>query len=319
VGDEESTHISEIMTGLILFKRVSGRCPRSVTYVRIRSDEIIVSSSLQSARSEDTVAREGCPVEYIATARERAAPERLMRSSWTLGMKRLLGTARELLACRLEVLAARRRGSSNAGQRAALLQRVSARMGARMGLQARVSGPVPSGACLLVANHMGYLDPVAIGAVLPLSAIAKSEVTQWPAVGEALEELGVVFVERGSAMSGALALRKAMRVLQAGVPVLVFPEGTTTFGEDVLPFSRGAFGIARMLRVPVVPVTIRYETRLACWVGSATFIPHLIRLHKRGSVNAEVIFGPPIEPMAFPDASSLAAATRLCIRSLVLP
>ena len=49
------------MTGLILFKRVSGRCPRSATYVRIRSDEIIVSSSLQSARREDTVAREGCP------------------------------------------------------------------------------------------------------------------------------------------------------------------------------------------------------------------------------------------------------------------
>lgn len=188
-----------------------------------------------------------------------------------------------------------------------------------MRMYVQVHGTVPRGPCVVAANHMSYLDPIAIGSVLPLSAVAKSEVTRWPAVGQAIEELGVLFVRRGDAMSGALALRRAIRVLEAGVPILVFPEGTTTFGDDVLPFSRGAFGIARLLRVPVVPVTLRYDTEDACWVGSATLMPHLLKLHRHERVRADVIFGPPLEPMAFPDASSLAATTRQCIRSLVLP
>jgi 1-acyl-sn-glycerol-3-phosphate acyltransferase len=103
------------------------------------------------------------------------------------------------------------------------------------------------------------------------------------------------------------------------VPVLVFPEGTTTFGDDVLPFSRGAFGVARLMRVPVVPATLRYESSEACWVGSASLLPHVIKLHRENEVRAALTFGPRLDPMAFPDAASLAAATRQTIRRLVLP
>jgi len=187
-----------------------------------------------------------------------------------------------------------------------------------MRLSVCVRGPVPKGACIVAANHMSYLDPLAIGQVLPLSAVAKAEITGWPAIGEVLDELGILFVERGKAHSGAVALRRAMRILRNGVPVLVFPEGPTTCGQDVLPFSRGAFGIAQLMRVPVVPATLRYESSEACWVGSASLVPHLLKLHRHPRVDAELIFGPPLEPLAFPDASSLAAATRQCIRTLIL-
>jgi 1-acyl-sn-glycerol-3-phosphate acyltransferase len=191
-------------------------------------------------------------------------------------------------------------------------------MGTHLHLEVCVQGPVPDEPCVIVSNHMSYLDPLAIGQVLPLSAIAKSEIAKWPALGGALEELGIVFVERGNARSGAVTLRKAMRLLRAGVAVLVFPEGTTTFGDDVLPFSRGAFGVARLMRVPVVPATLRYESSEACWVGSASLLPHVMKLHRQNEVRAALTFGPRLDPMTFPNAASLAAATRQHIRRLVL-
>lgn len=182
-----------------------------------------------------------------------------------------------------------------------------------------IRGETPEGPCLIVANHVSYLDPLAIGWTLPVGAIGKSEIMDWPGVGEAVSDLGIVFVERGSAHSGAVALRKMMRLLQDRVPVLVFPEGTTTTGRDVLPFARGAFGIAQILCVPVVPATLRYECTDVPWVGSASLLPHALKLHRHALIRTELVFGPKLEPRAYSDASALADATRECIRSLLLP
>ena len=241
----------------------------------------------------------------------------LDRASWPVAVGRTVATAGEAVALRRDVLRQSRKNQEPA-RRASWLRHGSSRIGRRMRLAVDVEGPVPSEPCLIVSNHLSYLDPLAIGQMLPLSAVAKSEITGWPAIGEVLDALGIVFVERGNPRSGAVALRRAMRVLRAGVPVLVFPEGTTTRGDDVLPFSRGAFGIARLMRVPVIPATLRYGTSEACWVGSASLLPHLLRMHRHQEVGVRLTFGPRLEPMAFPDASSLAAATRQCIRSLVL-
>jgi 1-acyl-sn-glycerol-3-phosphate acyltransferase len=170
---------------------------------------------------------------------------------------------------------------------------------------------------LIAANHVSYLDPLAIGQIVPLSAVAKSELGRWPAIGETLEALGIIFVERGNALSGAVALRKAMRILRTGVSVLVFPEGTTSLGDDVLPFARGAFGFAQILGIPVVPVTLRYDSGEVSWVGDASLVPHAAKLHRYDQVNVELVFGSPIRPAAFSDARSLASATREQIRSHV--
>lgn len=188
-----------------------------------------------------------------------------------------------------------------------------------MRLEVRTRGRIPGEPCVIVANHLSYLDPLAIGATLPVGAVAKSEIMGWPGVGEAVADLGIVFVRRGCARSGAVALRKMMRLLEAGVPVLVFPEGTTTMGRDVLPFSRGAFGVARLARVPVVPATLRYDSEEIAWVGDASLVPHALKLHRRNHIRAELIFGPGLQPLAFADVSALAEATRQCIRSMLLP
>jgi hypothetical protein len=80
-------------------------------------------------------------------------------------------------------------------------------------------------------------------------------------------DLGVVFVARGDAHSGARALRSAEAALAGGLPVLNFPEGTTTSGRSVLPFRSGVFGLARRTAAPVVPIALAYDP--PCWRGWA--------------------------------------------------
>ena len=207
----------------------------------------------------------------------------------------------------------------DARQRAAQLTDACARLNQSLRLDVRVRGRVPVEPSIIVANHLSYLDPLAVAEVVPVGAVAKSEIMGWPGVGEAATELGILFVKRGCPRSGSVALRAMMRLLDAGVSVLVFPEGTTSTGGDVLPFSRGAFGIAQLKRVPVVPTTIRYGTPEACWVGDDWLLPHAVKLHRFDRVSVDLVFGPSLQPSTFGDAAELAEATRQCVRSLLLP
>lgn len=178
---------------------------------------------------------------------------------------------------------------------------------------------LPLGPAVFVANHLGYLDPIIIGAHVRVSPIAKAEIADWPVVGARAAALGVNFVRRGNPHSGAVALRRAARALGAGVSVLNFPEGTTTRGETVLPFSRGIFGVARLLGVPVVPLRLDFRDRDVAWVGDATFLPHYLRTASRSVVRARLAVGHPIPATAERDASTLARLARFVIQSELAP
>ncbi len=179
-----------------------------------------------------------------------------------------------------------------------------------------VAGRVPSSPALLVSNHLGYLDPIVLGAILPCLALAKREVRSWPVLGPKLRELGVLFVDRGDPISGARALRAMLRAFAVGTSVLNFPEGTTSDGRALLPFRRGAFGAARIARVPIVPVLVEYDDARVAWVGDATFLPHYAALVARGPVRARVCFGRPIVTHHGKTARALADEARAAIEDL---
>ncbi|MEM7436002.1 MAG: lysophospholipid acyltransferase family protein [Myxococcota bacterium] len=245
----------------------------------------------------------------------RATPA---RDSWGPALTRAAASALEVVGCGRTIR--RATGSLVAPRDKALeMQRVSARIGRRVGLSVETEGEVPRQPCVIVANHLSYLDPIAVATIVPTTAIAKSEVRSWPAIGGALNSLGVLFVRRGDPGSGAVALRMAMRALDAGVPVLVFPEGTTTYGDDVLPFERGAFGLGALKGVPIVPVALRYSVRDAAWVGDTDFVPHFVSLHRHPQVLAHLRFGRSLDARDFEGARSLAAAARNEVRSLLGP
>ncbi|MEZ4362710.1 MAG: lysophospholipid acyltransferase family protein [Kofleriaceae bacterium] len=182
-----------------------------------------------------------------------------------------------------------------------------------------VEGLWPREPAILVANHVSYLDPIIIGACHEVSPVAKAEVHDWPIIGAVAARLGAVFVSRGDVLSGAMALRRAQAKLAAGVCVLAFPEGTTSVGASVLPFRLGAFGLAVLADVPVVPVTLQYASPELIWTGDATFLPHYLKAASRRSISAVLRIGAPLRPQVPPGAKSLLASRRrLATRQLAM-
>jgi lyso-ornithine lipid O-acyltransferase len=179
------------------------------------------------------------------------------------------------------------------------------------------TGEIPRGTALIVANHVSYLDPLAILPVCPAAPVTKGEVLGWPIIGPIARELGAVFVRRSDPMARARVLRRVYELLASGVPVLNFPEGTTTAGDRVEPFWRGTFGVAQRLRVPVVPVAIRYRDRGLAWYGGASFVPHYLGVAARPRVEIELEFGEALATRTGESPEAMAARARNLIAHML--
>jgi 1-acyl-sn-glycerol-3-phosphate acyltransferase len=197
------------------------------------------------------------------------------------------------------------------------LSRMMTEVCASHGVVVVTSGPVPCGPVVLVANHVGYLDPLVLGGAVPCLPIAKHEVASWPLIGSAGRRHGVMFVRRGDAWSGARALLAARRALAGGVSVLNFHEGTTTAGASVLRFQRGIFGLAARTRVSVVPVAIAYDDEDLAWTGDALFLPHYLRTLRRERTVARLRFGCAMTPSRYGSAASLAEEAQAVVAHLL--
>lgn len=217
-------------------------------------------------------------------------------------------------ACVLEAAgqAGRLRGDPrdrrDAAFRALLLSKVCTRLAEAHGLQIDRSGEIPSRPTVFVCNHVSYLDPVALAALVPSLPLSKAEVQGWPVIGRLMESLGVRFVRRDDAHSGAGAIRWMIRALRDGASVLAFPEGTTSDGSRVLPFKAGAFAAARHAGVAVVPLAISYGDAGLAWVGDDSFVPHYLRTASREVIEARIDACEPLRPTRY--ATDLELARR---------
>ncbi len=179
------------------------------------------------------------------------------------------------------------------------------------------SGPAP-GSGLVVANHLGYADVLALGSILPRGAfVAKREVRSWPVVGWLVAMAGTVFIDRENPRRLAESLAEIERLVAAGLTVVVFPEGTTTDGSQVLPFRSSLLAVAAELGCPVAPVAIRYigadgrPNRSLAYYGDDVFAPHLAAALAADPSRVHLAFGLPVVD---PDRKALA----LRLRGLVL-
>jgi len=170
---------------------------------------------------------------------------------------------------------------------------------------------------VLVANHVGYLDPLVLASIVPCLPVAKRELARWPLFGPLGQAHGVLFVARGNAASGASVLRAARHVLAASVSVLNFPEGTTTRGEAVLPFRRGIFGLARIADVPVVPAALSLDDARLAWTGDDLLLPHLVRTLARRELTIRVRFGCAMTPGRYGSAADLAHEAHSVVEHLL--
>ena len=147
----------------------------------------------------------------------------------------------------------------------------------RMGLGLVVQGVLPQGAVLVVANHVSWLDILAVHAVLPQARfVAKSDLQRWPLLGWLIGAVGTLFIERERKRDAVRVVHRTAEALADGQTVAVFPEGTTGTGPQVLPFHANLLQAAISVSVPIQPLALRYaepgqafSTR-AAWVGDDT-------------------------------------------------
>ncbi|MBC9251650.1 glycerol acyltransferase [Pseudomonas alcaligenes] len=158
-----------------------------------------------------------------------------------------------------------------------------------------VQGELPREPMLWVSNHVSWTDIPLLGQLLPLSFLSKAEVRTWPLAGWLAHKAGTLFIRRGSGDSNLLA-RLLHRHLTAGRHLLIFPEGTTTDGQQVRTFHGRLLTSAIEAYVPVQPVAIRYlrngETdAIAPFIGDDDLLSHLLRLFaaERGTVQIQLL------------------------------
>lgn len=178
-------------------------------------------------------------------------------------------------------------------------------LGIRLDVRGRLARDKP---LLIVANHTSYLDIEVLGALVRGSFVAKAEVASWPLFGILAKLQRTVFVDRRPTQAGKQKDAITQR-LEKGERLILFPEGTTSDGNRVLPFKRALFAVAqqeiRGKPLAVQPVSIAYagfsnlpmdrHTRpLFAWYGDMDLLPHVWRFLGAGTLTVIVQFHAPV-------------------------
>ncbi len=187
-----------------------------------------------------------------------------------------------------------------------------------LNLRLQVAGAPSDAPALIVGNHVSWLDVIALGAQSPLTFVAKREVAAWPLLGVLARRGGTVFVDRERARGMTATIEQIARRLSAGERVVIFPEGTTTRGNSVLPFKAGLFEAAVRAGSPVQPVEIGYLGKAAVaapFVGDDHFLASLWRLLRLSEVPVRVVWHRPLEKGSRGRLAALARRTILAGRA----
>ncbi|MGA3372460.1 MAG: lysophospholipid acyltransferase family protein [Terracidiphilus sp.] len=197
----------------------------------------------------------------------------------------------------------RLRGSLTMEQRALWVQRTCRAILKGAGIRCSVEGTPPTHG-LVVCNHLSYLDILILSADMPCFFVAKMEIGSWPFFGKSAQVGGTIFIDRSSLASAMSVAEQMSERLKLPIPVLLFPEGTSTDGSQVLRFHSRLIDPATSAGVPITAAAVRYviedgtpEIEL-CWYGDESFVTHLMKVLGVAGFSARVRFG---EPRIYPD------------------
>jgi 1-acyl-sn-glycerol-3-phosphate acyltransferase len=142
-----------------------------------------------------------------------------------------------------------------------LIQNWSIHLLSILGIELRLKKAdiLPTAPFLLASNHISWVDIHAINAFQPIRFVAKSEVEGWPVFGWMAKQLGTIFINRNNSRHGKYIANEVAKALKTQ-SVCIFPEGTSTVGETVLPFKPNLFEAAVIAQVPVYSLTISYKS-----------------------------------------------------------
>jgi 1-acyl-sn-glycerol-3-phosphate acyltransferase len=152
------------------------------------------------------------------------------------------------------------------------VQAWSRRMLGAMGIRLAVEGRWPDAPVLLLANHVSWLDILAIDAARPVRFVSKADVRRWPLLGFMVAAGGTLFIERERKRDALRVVHQVAEALRGGATVAVFPEGTTGTGPQLLPLHANLLQAAIATGAPLLPVALRYADPSAPFSPAVEFI-----------------------------------------------
>ena len=206
-----------------------------------------------------------------------------------------------------------------------------------MGIRLRIEGSVPAdGAVLIVSNHTSWLDIPVLSAVAPVSFVAKKQVGTWPFVSMLAKLQRSVFIDRERRQASGVAASEIKLRLDAGDAIVLFPEGTSSDGNGVLPFKSALFGAlwpggddmpSAEVLVQTVAIVYTHVHGLALsradrprigWYGDMEMRAHAWDVLKSGPIDVCIRAGEPMPMHSFSSRKELALATEQQVRNAVL-
>lgn len=196
-----------------------------------------------------------------------------------------------------------------------------------LGVRVAVLGTPPAhGPCLLVSNHVSWLDIVVLSSLAPLSFVAKQEVAGWPFFGTLARLQRTLFVNRERRHHTGQHRDEIAERLLAGDILVLFPEGTSGDGACVLPFKSSFFAAAAAEHIAVQPVTVayshgwnlpltrRHRPRFA-WYGGMELAPHLWQALAGMPLTVQVQFHTPLDATVSADRKAACAAAHALVKA----
>lgn len=166
-------------------------------------------------------------------------------------------------------------------------------------IRVETTGTPPRPPFFLVSNHLSYTDIPVVRSVIETVFVAKGEVENWFLAGRICRDMGTIFINRQNRRDIPRAGALILEALDNGEGVLVFPEGTSTRGEEILKFNSSFLEFAAQSDLPVHYVTLTYRTPTGefpaslavAWWEDISFFAHLWRMFQVSKIEAVVAFG----------------------------
>lgn len=186
-----------------------------------------------------------------------------------------------------------------------------------------VKGEPPTAPFILVSNHLSYIDILPMFINMRCTFVAKKEVESWPVLGYMVKKTGVIFIDRSVKRDVTRVnelLKQSMNEYQG---IVLFPEGTTTGGEKVLPFRSSLLDFPASESVPVYYSAIQYQTsrndppahETVCFYGARDpFHKHLFKLAGNRRIDCRVVYSE--EPVQTKDRKVLAEKLQMKVEAL---
>jgi 1-acyl-sn-glycerol-3-phosphate acyltransferase len=176
-------------------------------------------------------------------------------------------------------------------------------------------GELERGGHVIISNHLGYVDGFVLGSIFSVVFVSKREVKKWPVIGQWTTLCGTIFINRQRKDQVPSVVEEISRKLREEANILLFPEGSATNGERMLPFQTAPLAAPLRNRSIIVPVTLTYKSvndkpvseanrdLIYCY-GDMDFVPHFWKLLSLRSVEVIVTIQPKIECFRYEDNSA---------------